>query len=149
MTKRDGRALWRALQDQEAQDDFDEIMAMSDDEVDAYIAANGGDPKAIRASGVALGKELSARAERLGWHDDMANKAKGYRDLAEQKRQRPRLSREELLARIEAARNDARFSTPIAAMFHDKKPEASTDEELRAMLDQIELLAKLDEEEGK
>lgn len=147
MTKRDGRALWRALQDAEAEDDFAEIMAMSDDEVDAYIAKNGGDPKAIRASGRALAAELSAQRERLGWHDTMTKKAQGYRDRAESKRQRPKLSRDELLVRLEAARNDPRFSTPVAAMFHDKKPEASTDEELQAMLDQIELLKDVDEEE--
>jgi hypothetical protein len=50
------------------------------------------------------------------------------------------------VARIDRARNDPRFTAPVAALFRSKTPEASTDEELQALLDQIELLAKLEDE---
>jgi hypothetical protein len=40
-------------------------------------------------------------------------------------------------------RSDPRFQAPVAAHFREKSAEASTDEELQALCDQLELLAKL------
>jgi hypothetical protein len=145
MTKRDGRALWRALREQEMKDDMHDLSSMSDAELDAYIDANGGDAKAIGEGGEAFVKELFARREKNAWHGDMAEKlerVEGHRAATAKER----LPREELLRRLDAARNDPRFSAPVAALFHDKKTEESTDEELHAMLDQIALLAKLEDE---
>jgi hypothetical protein len=75
----------------------------------------------------------------------MEKKVEDFRAVAAAKRTAPRekLSREELWKRVESARNDPRFAAPVAALFRSKTPEASTDEELQALLDQIELLAKL------
>jgi hypothetical protein len=60
-SKRDAVALWRALGEGDVEDDVQEILAMSDAELDRYIESNGGDPAAIRASGAALAKELLGR----------------------------------------------------------------------------------------
>jgi hypothetical protein len=141
-------SLWKSLQDAELHDDVDEILAMSDAELDAHITAQGGDPAAIRARGEALARELDARRDRLAWHGDMEKKVEGVRATAAALRSAPRekLSRAELEARIASARTDARFAAPVAALFRAKTPEASTDEELQALLDQIELLAKLEDE---
>jgi hypothetical protein len=146
--KRSGAALWKAIKEAEIQDDVDEILAMSDAELDAYLRANGGDPEKIGAAGVALASELDARRDRLAWHDEMEKKLENFRAVAAAARARPRekLSRAELWKRVESARTDPRFAAPVAALFRSKTPEASTDEELQALLDQLDLLAKLADE---
>jgi len=146
--KRSSAALWKSIQESEVQADVEEILAMSDAELDAYLTENGGNPAEIRAAGEALARDLDARAERLAWHGEMHAKLDDFRAVAAAARAapRPKLSQRELLDRIALARTDPRFAAPVAALFRDKKPEASTVEELQALLDQIELLAKL---EGK
>jgi len=148
-TKRNpGVALWKAIKDAEIQDDVDEVLAMSDAELDAFISSHGGDPAKLRARGEALAKELDARTDRLAWHGDMEQKLAEVRAAATALRSAPRepLSRRDLLDRLALARKDPRFDAPVAALFRSKTPEASTDEELQALLDQIALLAKLEDE---
>jgi hypothetical protein len=147
--KRDDLELWRVLQEQEIQDDIEEIMSMSDEELDRFIDENGGDSKAIRASGASLAKELSERNEKLARHretngmmDTVHTGAKGEARVGA-----PKLSRKELIARLEIARVDPRFKGERASiMFHKKSPEACTDEELEMLLESLELLAMLQEE---
>ena len=147
-TKRNPAKLWKAIQDSQVEDDVDEVLAMSDAELDAFISSHGGDPAKLRARGEALAKELDARTDRLAWHGDMEKKLAEVRAAATALRSAPReaLSRRDLLDRIDLARKDPRFDAPVAALFRSKTPEASTDEELQALLDQIELLAKLEDE---
>jgi len=140
------RDLAKVILDQEAQDDLDEILAMSDADLDAYIAKNGGDPQAIRASAAPLVAELLERRERLAWHGDMEKKLDAFRATAEASRTTAKLPREEILRRLEIARRSPRFTAPVATLFQKKTAEASTDEELQALLDEIELLAKLEDE---
>jgi hypothetical protein len=144
-TKPKPRSLWSAIKEAEIQDDVDEILAMSDGELDAYLAANGADPARIRASGEALARELDARADRLAWHGEMEKKLATVRAAAAARAPREKLSRSELLARLDSARADPRFAAPVAALFRNKTAEASSDEELQALLDQIELLAGLED----
>ncbi len=148
-TKRNpGVALWKAIKEAEIQDDVDDVLAMSDAELDAFISSHGGDPAKLRARGEALAKELDARTGRLAWHGDMDKKLADVRATATALRSAPReaLTRADLLSRIALARKDPRFGAPVAALFRSKTPEASTDEELQALLDQIALLAKLEDE---
>ena len=44
------------------------------------------------------------------------------------------------------ARKNPAFSAPVQTLFQKKTEEASTDEELQALLDEMELLAKLEDE---
>jgi uncharacterized protein involved in exopolysaccharide biosynthesis len=147
-SKKPAVSLWKAIQDAELDDDVNEILALSDADLDAYLSSHGGDPDAIRARGEALAKELDARQDRLAWHGDLEKKLATVRATAAAVRSAPRekLSRTELRARIDRARTDPRFAAPVAALFRAKTLEASTDEELQALLDQIELLATLDDE---
>jgi hypothetical protein len=139
--KKDPTALWRALKEQEIEDDVEEISAMSNEELDRYIAAEGGDPVAIRARGKALGEKLAAQQQ--AWTVEMTEKLEALRDEAASLRRRPRLARAELMASLEASREDPRFEAPVATLFQKKAPEASTDEELQALVDAIELLSKV------
>ena len=56
--------LWRALKETAVEDDVEEILAMSDADLEAYIRENGGDPAELSASGSALAKELFERRRR-------------------------------------------------------------------------------------
>ena len=148
MTKQDGVTLWRRIQEQKNEDEIDELAAESDGEVDRYILEHGGDSAAIRASGAAFVKGLIERRERLGWHGKVDKQLSSIRETAASMKTKEKLPRAELLQRLTAARSDPRFSVPVAALFYDKTMDASTDDELQAMLDQIELLAKLESGEG-
>jgi hypothetical protein len=145
-TKRDPRALFRAMKEQELEDDLDEILAMSDAELDRELAAGGGDPAAIRAAGVAHVARLIGDRERLAWHGAAASKLDALRATAAAMKTKTRLSRDELLTRIAIARENPRFAAPVAVLFQKKTEEAATDEELQDLLDEIELLAKVENE---
>ena len=146
-TKQKPVPLWKAIKEMEIQDDVDEVLAMSDAELDAYLVANGGDPAKIRAAGEALAKDLDASRDRLAWQEEAQKKLNAFRAQADARWAAPRekLSRTELLARIERARNDPRFSAPVTVLFRNRKQAESTDEELEALLEEIELLAEMQE----
>jgi hypothetical protein len=140
--KRDGLELLRALEESEAMDDLEEIDALSSDELDARIRAEGGDPAAIRARGKAFAEAQLAqrRATRA-----MLERLEAFRAEAAAKRAGPALPRAALLARLEHARRDPRFATPVAMLFRQKSAESSTDAELQALVESIDLLARLEE----
>jgi hypothetical protein len=143
--KRTDEELLAAIARTEADDDLAEIAAMSPAEVDASIRANGGDAEGIRARGLRLVEELIERRQRLAWQA----KARGDMETALAKMveapKTPKLPRPELLAKIAAARSDGRFKAPIAAAFRKRTAEESTDDELRRLLDEIEMLRMLEE----
>jgi hypothetical protein len=135
----------RAIDQAKGDDDLQAVGAMSPAELDASIRAEGGDPEAIGARGARLAEEL------LGRRKGLRSQAKAHGDVASalaKMKEAPRtpiLPRADLLARIEAARSDARLRTPIAAAFRKRTAEESTDDELRGLLDEIEMLRKRDE----
>ena len=135
----------RAIEATEADADLAEIAAMTPAELDAKIRAEGGDPVAIGERGARLAEELLARRKRLQWQA----KARGNMEATLAKMatapKTPKLPRKELIDRIEAARHDARLRAPIAAAFRKRTAEKSSDDELRRLLDEIEMLRTLDE----
>jgi len=65
--KRDRAAmddLLARIEEQEEKDDAERILAMSDEELDAELAAGGYDPQAVRAKGRALGAQIESAARR-------------------------------------------------------------------------------------
>ena len=144
--KGDPLTLWKAIQEAQLDDEVAELEAMTPEQVDEYIRSEGGDPAAIRAAGRALGTELLERRSRNAWQVKTMAKVHAFRETAAAVMARPRLPRAELLRQIAAAKTDPRFREPVAALFRQKSPEASTDDELQALCHQLELLAKLHEE---
>jgi hypothetical protein len=141
--KRTHEDLLAAIEQAGADDDLTEIEAMSPAALDASIRADGGDPEGIAARGLRLVEELTERRKRLAWQA----KARGdmqsaFAKMAEAPRT-PALPRDELMKRINAARADARLHAPIAAAFRKRTAEESTDDELRRLLDEIEMLRML------
>ncbi len=139
-------SLFRTLQEEEAADDLEEILAMSETELDAFITKEGGDPAGIRARGAAHAKALDERLTSKAWHDEMEAKHERFRDVAAANKSTTVLPRDVLLARLTAARNNPRFNERVATLFQKKTEEAATDQELQDLLDRIELLAKLEDD---
>ncbi len=120
----------------------EELDAMSDAEISAEIAKDGGDPVAMGACGAAFAKELIEKRKRLQWQivalealDNADDEAK--RALAVDAERRAKMSRSELVAEIERGQEEG-FAVGLAA--RKLRPGEATEEELRELLDQIVIL---------
>jgi hypothetical protein len=82
--------------------------------------------------------------EPLPWEAEAAATLERVRALAGTVR-KTKLSRADLLAKVNEARNDPRFKKPVGALFRKRTPEEATDEELETFLEAIELLGKIEE----
>jgi hypothetical protein len=155
-------------------EDPDDATSMTDDEIDAAIRAAGADPVAIRERGAAVAEillargdaEYEARARRRV--ESMKTRYADWPDAASR-------SRAELLVRVRLARSDPRFHDVVDALLAasdghrpdtDSETEAETetgtetetetepgirreDDELREIVDRIEVLRRLDRERGR
>jgi hypothetical protein len=137
-----------AIRDAELDDLAAEIDAMTSAEADALLDANGGDAAGTRRRAGARMVEIQERQARLGdWQAEaQAKLAVARATFAAVRGRRPKLPRAELVARIEAAKNDPRYGQPIATFFRKRATSETSDEELEALLDEIEALREL---EGK
>ncbi len=138
----DGRraSAWERLCELADQDLGEETPA----EVARGIREAGGDPEAIAARGKAFAAELLAKRARLGWRAQARARLDSARALADAMPSRRGLPRAELLARIEALRGASR----VVVAYRGRKPEEASDDELAALLEELELAAKLDESGG-
>ena len=140
-------ALLESLERMAAGELSDEIAEMSDAEVDAAVAAEGGDPKGIGDRGLGLVRSLLGkhRGEAPAWKKaaearlDQANVAVRRAPRVD----RSRMTRTDLLRAISKAKKDPRFSQQVAAAFRGRAPEASSDAELTAILDEVDELAAI------
>jgi hypothetical protein len=135
---------WEALEAAADEDEMDRILALTDEEVDAELAAEGFDPAAERARGAALARELLAARDRQAWQGPAHDKLEAARArFASRPPRRGKLPRADLLAQIERARNDPRFTGQATVMYRNRGGEEATDEELDALLTELEALADL------
>ena len=136
---------WNAMREADLDDLVDEIDAMSPDEVDRALDAAGGDAAGTARRGAAQVDGLKERHARLAWQDEARAKLAASRaTFAAVRARRPKLPREELLARIDAAQKDPRFAAPVVTFFRKRTTAETTDEELEALLDEIEAARELD-----
>jgi hypothetical protein len=148
MTKRTrtSKETWDAIRRQAESDEIDRFLAKSPAEVDASLRAQGHDPAAVRAEGEALAKKLRADRERLAWQVEAAERlAKEQARFAARAPKYASLSRDELLARLATARTNPRLAQPVAVMFRNRKAEEASEEELRAILEEIDALGEEEE----
>ena len=140
----------KALEDARWREEAKAIDAMSADEVDAELRSFGGDPVHIRAKGAAHAARLHEEhtgekiAPPLAWEASAQAKLDEVRKLAGTVR-KTKLPRADLLAKVDAARNDPRFQKKVGALFRKRTAEESSDEELETILEAIALLAKIEE----
>lgn len=97
----------------------------------------------VRAEGEALAKKLRADRERLAWQVEAAQAlARAQARFDARPARRAGLSRGELLEQLTAARKDPRFAQAATVMFRNRKDEEASEEELRAMLEEIDALGE-------
>ena len=147
MTKRTPKETWDAIRRQAESDEIERFLAKSPAEVDASLRARGHDPAAVRAEGEAFVKKLRAdRGDRLAWQVEAAEGlAKEQARFEARVPKYAGLSHAQLVARLTAARTSPRFAQPVAVMFRNRKPEEATEEELRAILEEIDALGEENE----
>jgi len=132
----------------EADAELDRLKHLTPAEVTAEIRADGGDPEAIGARGAALAKRLLAERAldwkaRAGARKDELEKSIGeWPSFAT-------MPRDEMLARVRAANADPRLSGPIVAAFRKRGEEEVTDDELRALLEAIEVIRRTSPRKGE
>ena len=142
-TKRTPEETWTAIEAQGREDEIDRFRGMSNEEIDAELRAYGGDPEQIRKDGAEIVERLRKARDRLAWQ------IKAAEGLAREQARvdaRPAkyagLSRAELNALVATARKDPRFKQPVAVMFRNRKTEEASDDEMRALLEEIDALAE-------
>jgi hypothetical protein len=133
--KRTPKETWEAIEALAREAEIDRFLAKSPAEVDASLRAAGHDPAAVRAEGAAL-------AKRLAWQTDAAaGLARERAKLARTTGRHAGLTAAELHERIKVARRDPRLAQPAAVMFRNRKIEEAGEDELRAILEELEALA--------
>ncbi len=147
--------LWQALENLD--DPLDARTPSAS--VDALLRKDGIDPEALADEGARFVAALAQKKARPAWQEAAQRKKEAFARLV-----RPsdagnpstsgwagellKLSRDAILSRLDALRTDPRFGTQIATAFHKRKPEESSDEELRALLEDMEDLRALGDGDG-
>jgi hypothetical protein len=137
---------WTLMREADLDDLVDEIERMSPAEVDAALDANGGDAAgtARRANGQI--EALKEQRARLSWQDEARATLNARRaTFAAVRARRPKRTRAELEARVAAAEQDTR----LVSFFRKRTTAEQTDEELEALLDEIEMAEELEKEKGE
>lgn len=117
--------------------------AFSDEDIDGMLRAMGADPSEIGSRGINHAQEMMD-AQRLGWREVAAKRMERMKQaVARPMRNLSELTRDVLITLIQAAGEDRSTRDPVHAYFRKKRPEESTDEELRSILKQVEKLKSL------
>jgi hypothetical protein len=136
--------LWRAL---EGLDDDLLDPALPESIVDEQLKAVGIDPVSLaRAGGELVAK--AKEAERLSWQTRARERQAHLQDRASRATAvSASLDRKSILARLDELRDtDPKVGTAIRMAARKRKPEESTDEELRALLVEMETLRVIEKD---
>ncbi len=123
--------------------ELDRIKQQTPGDAAAEMRAAGGNPEAVGARGAALAKILLAERT-LDWKTRASARKDAMDKSIGEWPSFATMPREELMARVNAARASARFSVPVVAMYRKRGDEDVTDEELRSLLEAIEVLRRLE-----
>jgi hypothetical protein len=123
--------------------ELDRIKQQTPDEAAAELKGAGGDPGAVAARGAALAKILLAE-RKLDWKTRASARKDAMDKSIGEWPSFATMPRKELMARVDAARASARFSAPVVAMYRKRGDEEVTDDELRSLLEAIEVLRRLE-----
>lgn len=138
--------LWKALL--RIDDPLDERVSSAS--VDEQLRAAGLDPDAIAKEGGSYVMNLQ-EGERLSWQKAATRKKEAFDGLAQARTNIGAMSQVEILARLNSLRSDPRLGPQIMTAFRKRKPEESSVEELKALLEDVEALRSLasDDDENK
>ena len=116
----------------------------SDADVLAALRAAGGDAEAIGRRGAELAAGLLEK-RRLAWRGRARERIERAQSAFVPRRDYSGYGRMELLGMLDSARKNPRLSKPVSQLFHKRKAEDVSDEELRSLLVEVDALALLDE----
>lgn len=137
--KRTDDQLWAAL----AKLDEDVLdRALPNEQVDQALRDEGLAPEKVRATGAAFIAQLLDGA-RLGWMTSAATAQAAMKARAVRTGRFAGLGRDELLAQLGAKQRRAPSEGAVAVMFRKRKPEESSDDDLRELLEDIEIAESL------
>ena len=146
MTKRTPKDTWDAIRRQAERAEIERFLKKTPAEVDASLRAHGHDPAAVRAEGEAFVKKIQAQQDRLAWQKEAAEGlAKEQARLAARPPKYAGVPHKKLLELVAAARANPRFAQPVVVLFRNRKAEEASEEELRAILEEIDALSGDDE----
>lgn len=114
--------------------------------VDRAVREGGADPEAVRARGTVFVAQLKEQ-QRLAWQDEARRRRDAMRERASKVAVPPGMTRDQMLRRLNELRGNPRFGAPILTAFRKRKPEESSDEDLRALLEDIEGLRALQDDD--
>jgi len=137
------RQVWAELR---ADAELDRIKHLSTAELEAEVRADGGDPEAIRRRGAALAAKLLPERE-VDWKSRARSRLEELKKKVGEWPSFAGLSRSELLARLRAMESDPGASGLVLA-FRKRSGDEPTDDELRAILDEIAVVRRLEEKDG-
>jgi hypothetical protein len=109
--------------------------------VDSMLRAAGADPSELAAEGAAFAKAMQEEA-RLAWKSHAAAKLSAFRQTASTAAAKVTaiLNRQQLLDRLVELKQDPSFGGTVVMAFRKRRPEDSTDEDLRSLLESVEEL---------
>ncbi len=136
--------LWEALKAL-ADDPLDPSVPR--DVLDRALRDAGVDPDAVSARGAEFVSKLQEE-HRLAWQQEARRRRDAMRQLATKVTIPPGMPRDEMLRRLNDLRRNAKFGPPITTAFHKRKPEESSDEDLRMLLEDVEELRALQTNDG-
>lgn len=129
-------ALMKDAEEDAVEAEMARIAALSPEDLDRELAADGFDPARVREEGEAFVATLMARAEKEAPAAARLDRERAR--LVQRQARRGKLPRAALEARIMSARNDPRLPAPLAVQFRNRGAEEASLEELESMLDQLE-----------
>lgn len=140
--KRTPEAVWQTLEARAAEDELARVDDLTGEELDRELLGAGLDAGRLGTDGAALAAQLLARRDRLSWQAEAQARLDHVRATVARRDPRARRSRPELLAGIAAARSSPHLAQPVAVMFRNRSAEEASDEELEALLEELEALAE-------
>lgn len=136
---RTDRELWAAL---EALGDDPLDPAIPREVLDRTVRSAGVDPDTLRTRGAELVSNLQEE-HRLAWQAEARRRRDAMGHRATKMTVSPGTPRVEVLRRLNDLRLNPKFGAPVTTAFHKRKPEESSDEDLRMLLEDIEELRAL------
>ncbi len=138
--KRTPEETLNVMREADLDDLVDEVEAMSPAEVARVLDANGGDATGTAKRATAQIAAIQERRARLSWQDEARAKLDAHREtFASVRARRVKLPREKMLEKLREVETDTRFATQMTTFFRKRTSAEMTDDELEAMLDEIEM----------
>ncbi|MEZ4442898.1 MAG: hypothetical protein R3B72_27635 [Polyangiaceae bacterium] len=139
-------ALWQSLAEGLTDDLLDPNMP--EDEVARELEALDLDPVALAQEGEAFVAQLGAD-QRLSWQVEARRKQEAMQRLVNTAPPVGDMDRDALLARLNELRaTDPAIGTAIRAAARKRKPETSSTEDLRALVEDMEALRAIEKDKG-